>query len=156
MKNLFLSLLFAFVIQFCFGQSIDTLFDEFKDANGAQYVEMPAYVITLGKAVASQQSQDINAIKMMDGLKSMRLISFRDCPPSVRNQFAQRSKNVSGFSELIIFNGDDSQTRILGKGDGENFSDVILIVTGDKDTNLIHMKGEFSKEELEKSLKKDN
>lgn len=155
MKNLFLSLLFAFAVQFCFAQSIDSLFDEFKSTEGAQYVEMPAYVIALGKAVASQQSQDINGIKMMDGLKSMRLISFRDCPASVREQFAQRAKKISGFSELKFFNKDDSQTRLLGKGDGENFSDVVVIVTGDKDTNIIHMKGEFSKDELEKSLNKE-
>lgn len=152
MKELLLSLLFTLAVQCCSAQSIDTLFDEFKGAEGAQYVEMPAYVIALGKAVAGQQSQDINGIKMMDGLKSMRLISFRDCPTSVRNLFAQRSKNVSGFSELSSINRDSTQTRILGKGEGENFSDVAIIVTGDKDTNLIHMTGKFSKEELNKSL----
>lgn len=146
-KIVFSILLLAGFMQSLSAQSIERLFDTFKDANNVTYVNLPKSLIRF----ALKSTGDKEVANVLSKLDNVVILNLEDADTKVRQRFQKTVKNMrfDGYESLVTSNEGNEKTRILVKADDQKIVSVVIINTDDEECSFIRVNGTLKYEELQ-------
>jgi len=148
MKKIIATLALIIACQATFAQNIDTLFSQFKDKEGADYMNIPTLMLKFMRTFT--KSNNDKSYRFIKGIKSVKVLDMEDCTQEVKAEFLQEAKNLklSGYETLVQTKEDGEEVQLIAKMDEENINDLIILITGKDDCGLTLMKGKIKKEDI--------
>ena len=160
MKKIIATLALIIACQATFAQNIDTLFSQFKDKEGADYMNIPTLMLKFMRTFT--KSNNDKSYRFIKGIKSVKVLDMEDCTQEVKAEFLQEAKKLklSGYETLVQTKEDGEEVTLLTKMDDEAISELIILITGKDECGLTLMKGKIKKEDIaqlvnEQTSKKD-
>ena len=148
MKKIIATLALIIACQATFAQNIDTLFSQFKDKEGADYMNIPTLMLKFMRTFT--KSNNDKSYRFIKGVKSVKVLDMEDCTQEVKAEFLQEAKKLklSGYETLLQTKEDGEEVQLIAKMDEENINDLIILITGKDDCGLTLMKGKIKKEDI--------
>ena len=148
MKKIIATLALIIACQGIFAQNIDTLFSQFKDKEGADYMNIPTLMLKFMRTFT--QSNNDKSYRFIKGVKSVKVLDMEDCTQEVKAEFLQEAKKLklSGYETLLQTKEDGEEVQLIAKMDEENINDLIILITGKDECGLTLMKGKIKKEDI--------
>ena len=148
MKKIIATLALIIACQATFAQNIDTLFSQFKDKEGADYMNIPTLMLKFMRTFT--KSNNDKSYRFIKGIKSVKVLDMEDCTQEVKAEFLQEAKKLklSGYETLVQTKEDGEEVQLIAKMDEENINDLIILITGKDDCGLTLMKGKIKKEDI--------
>ena len=160
MKKIIATLALIIACQATFAQNIDTLFSQFKDKEGADYMNIPTLMLKFMRTFT--KSNNDKSYRFIKGVKSVKVLDMEDCTQEVKAEFLQEIQklHLNGYETLLQTKEDGEEVQLIAKMDEENINDLIILITGKDDCGLTLMKGKIKKEDIaqlvnEQTSKKD-
>ena len=148
MKKIIATLALIIACQATFAQNIDTLFSQFKDKEGADYMNIPTLMLKFMRTFT--KSNNDKSYRFIKGVKSVKVLDMEDCTQEVKAEFLQEVQklNLNGYETLLQTKEDGEEVQLIAKMDEENINDLIILITGKDDCGLTLMKGKIKKEDI--------
>ena len=148
MKKIIATLALIIACQGTFAQNIDTLFSQFKDKEGADYMNIPTLMLKFMRTFT--KSNNDKSYHFIKGIKSVKVLDMEDCTQEVKAEFLQEAKKLklNGYETLVQTKENGEEVQIIAKIDRENINDLIILITGKEDCGLTLMKGKIKKEDI--------
>ena len=148
MKKIIATLALIIACQSTFAQNIDTLFSQFKDKEGADYMNIPTLMLKFMRTFT--KSNNDKSYRFIKGVKSVKVLDMEDCTQEVKAEFLQevQNLNLNGYETLLQTKEDGEEVQLIAKMDEENINDLIILITGKDDCGLTLMKGKIKKEDI--------
>ena len=148
MKKIIATLALIIACQATFAQNIDTLFSQFKDKEGADYMNIPTLMLKFMRTFT--KSNNDKSYRFIKGIKSVKVLDMEDCTQEVKAEFLQevQNLNLNGYETLLQTKEDGEEVQLIAKMDEENINDLIILITGKDDCGLTLMKGKIKKEDI--------
>ena len=148
MKKIIATLALIIACQATFAQNIDTLFSQFKDKEGADYMNIPTLMLKFMRTFT--KSNNDKSYRFIKGIKSVKVLDMEDCTQKVKAEFLQevQNLNLNGYETLLQTKEDGEEVQLIAKMDEENINDLIILITGKDDCGLTLMKGKIKKEDI--------
>ena len=148
MKKIIATLALIIACQGTFAQNIDTLFSQFKDKEGADYMNIPTLMLKFMRTFT--KSNNDKSYHFIKGIKSVKVLDMEDCTQEVKAEFLQEAKKLklNEYETLVQTKEDGEEVQIIAKIDRENINDLIILITGKEDCGLTFMKGKIKKEDI--------
>ena len=148
MKKIIATLALIIACQATFAQNIDTLFSQFKDKEGADYMNIPTLMLKFMRTFT--KSNNDKSYRFIKGVKSVKVLDMEDCTQEVKAEFLQEAKKLklSGYETLLQTKEDGEEVQLIAKMDEENINDLIILITGKDECGLTLMKGKIKKEDI--------
>ena len=155
MKKIIATLALIIACQATFAQNIDTLFSQFKDKEGADYMNIPTLMLKFMRTFT--KSNNDKSYRFIKGIKSVKVLDMEDCTQEVKAEFLQEAKKLklSGYETLVQTKEDGEEVQLIAKMDEENINDLIILITGKDECGLTLMKGKIKKEDIEVIMTED-
>ena len=101
MKKIIATLALIIVCQGIFAQNIDTLFSQFKDKEGADYMNIPTLMLKFMRTFT--KSNNDKSYRFIKGIKSVKVLDMEDCTQEVKAEFLQEVQklNLNGYETLL-------------------------------------------------------
>ena len=96
---------------------------------------------------------------IMDGITSIHIYtsSDRKAIQELRRTFAPITElRNADLEQLMYVKNEDGVVNLIGQLQGDNASELYMIVTGDDEYTVINFSGSFSRRQLEKAVTQDN
>ena len=128
-------------------QTVNGLFNRYEDEPGAECKNLGPLLMGLVKTFAADKSEEGRVIK---SIKSIKVLDLEECAPEVRQEFAQKTRNLKpwGMELLVQVKDEDDNVCIWGKMK-RNTVRQLLIVTDDK---MVRIKGKFDLDKIANML----
>ena len=148
MKKIIATLALIIACQGIFAQNIDTLFSQFKDKEGADYMNIPTLMLKFMRTFT--KSNNDKSYRFIKGIKSVKVLDMEDCTQEVKAEFLQKVQklNLNGYETLVQTKEDGEEVQLIAKMDEENINDLIILITGKDECGLTLMKGKIKKEDI--------
>ena len=148
MKKIIATLALIIACQATFAQNIDTLFSQFKDKEGADYMNIPTLMLKFMRTFT--KSNNDKSYRFIKGVKSVKVLDMEDCTQEVKAEFLQEVQklNLNGYETLLQTKEDGEEVQLIAKMDEENINDLIILITGKDECGLTLMKGKIKKEDI--------
>ena len=155
MKKIIATLALIIACQATFAQNIDTLFSQFKDKEGADYMNIPTLMLKFMRTFT--KSNNDKSYRFIKGIKSVKVLDMEDCTQEVKAEFLQKVQklNLNGYETLVQTKEDGEEVQLIAKMDEENINDLIILITGKEDCGLTLMKGKIKKEDINVMMNDD-
>lgn len=154
MKKTIVTLAMMIACQGLFAQNIDDIFNQFKDKQGAEYVNIPSFVLKLGRVF---MDKDIQENRLMKGVKTIKVLDMEDCSSNVKKELqyeiAQLEKN--GYETLVRTKEKDETVNLMAKMDKDAIKELIIFFTDKDECGLTLMKGKIKKEDINVMINDD-
>lgn len=126
-------------------QSVDDLFNEFKDKPNVEFVDIPKTMMGLA-AGAAKEGKGGDLMKKID---SIRILSIEN-NSQMKTQFEKKVKNLSkkGYEQMVNSNDDGEKAQILVKTKGKKVTEMLIISIETDECALVQIKGEISPEDV--------
>ena len=118
----------------------------------------PAMLQSVPKASLKIDGTDAMA-GIMDGITSIHIYtsSDRKAIQELRRTFAPITElRNADLEQLMYVKNDDGVVNLIGQLQGDNASELYMIVSGDDEYTVINFSGSFSRRQLEKAVTQDN
>ena len=154
MKKIIAALALIMACQGTFAQNIDTLFSQFKNEKGAEFINIPTLVIKFARTFMSINNKSYH---LMKGVKSVKVLDMEDCTEEVKKNFLQETQklNLHGYETLVQTKQDGEEVKLIAKMDEEAINELIILITGNKDCGLSLIKGKIKKEDISVMMTED-
>ena len=148
MKKIIATLALIIACQATFAQNIDTLFSQFKDKEGADYMNIPTLMLKFMRTFTKNNND--KSYRFIKGIKSVKVLDMEDCTQEVKAEFLQEVQklHLNGYETLLQTKEDGEEVQLIAKMDEENINDLIILITGKDDCGLTLMKGKIKKEDI--------
>ena len=148
MKKIIATLALIIACQATFAQNIDTLFSQFKDKEGADYMNIPTLMLKFMRTFTKNNND--KSYRFIKGIKSVKVLDMEDCTQEVKAEFLQevQNLNLNGYETLLQTKEDGEEVQLIAKMDEENINDLIILITGKDECGLTLMKGKIKKEDI--------
>ena len=148
MKKIIATLALIIACQATFAQNIDTLFSQFKDKEGADYMNIPTLMLKFMRTFT--KSNNDKSYRFIKGIKSVKVLDMEDCTQEVKAEFLQEIQklHLNGYETLLQTKEDGEEVQLIAKMDEENINDLIILITGKDECGLTLMKGKIKKEDI--------
>ena len=155
MKKIIATLALIIACQATFAQNIDTLFSQFKDKEGADYMNIPTLMLKFMRTFT--KSNNDKSYRFIKGIKSVKVLDMEDCTQEVKAEFLQKVQklNLNGYETLVQTKEDGEEVQLIAKMDEENINDLIILITGKDECGLTLMKGKIKKEDINVMMNED-
>ena len=155
MKKIIATLALIIACQATFAQNIDTLFSQFKDKEGADYMNIPTLMLKFMRTFT--KSNNDKSYRFIKGIKSVKVLDMEDCTQEVKAEFLQEVQklNLNGYETLVQTKEDGEEVQLIAKMDEENINDLIILITGKDECGLTLMKGKIKKEDINVMMNED-
>lgn len=153
MKKYIFTLLLLLACQLTYGQSLDSLFDEFGKAPNAECVRISPFLMSVGRLFAENEEGS----EIVKKIKSMRVLDLEDCPAEVKERFGQQVKkaDTGDYEELMRINDNGDKTTIYLKR-GKNEKKEFVLLNDEKDEfNIIVISGDLTLQEIQQIIQKE-
>ena len=148
MKKIILTLALGIICQSTFAINIDTLFAQFKDKEGADYMNIPSLVLKFMRTFT--KSNNDKSYHFLKGIKSIKVLDMEECPSEVKADFLKEAKklNLNGYETLVQTKDKGEEVKLVAKMDEEAISELIILISGKDDCGLTLLKGKIKKEDI--------
>ena len=148
MKKIIATLALIIACQATFAQNIDTLFSQFKNKEGADYMNIPTLMLKFMRTFT--KSNNDKSYHFIKGIKSVKVLDMENCTQEVKAEFLQEVQklNLNGYETLVQTKEDGEEVQLIAKMDEESINDLIILITGKDDCGLTFMKGKIKKEDI--------
>lgn len=148
MKTYLIAIAMMIACQGTFAQSTQHLFEQFKDKESAEYVNVSPLMMKLSRLF---MDTDDKSYKLIKGVKSVKVLDLEDCSTEVKELFRKEANklNLSGYETLVQTKEDDESVQLIAKMDEENINELVVVITGNDECALTLMKGKIKKEDIE-------
>lgn len=153
MKKYIFTLLLLLACQLTYGQSLDSLFDEFGKAPNAECVRISPFLMSVGRLFAGNEEGS----EIVKKVKSMRVLDLEDCPAEVKERFGQQAKkaDTGDYEELMRINDNGDKVRVLMKMKKEVIRELLFVCTGNDDCTLVQINGKFTKKDIDRLVNQE-
>ena len=143
MKWIFVAMLS--IAQMSYGQSIEQLFNSFKNKEGANTVHVGGFTMKM----ASLFTETL-------GVQSVDVLELDACTTDTKQHFQEALAAFKDptFETVITSNETSGRTRVLFKIEKDRIREIVLYTTGN-DCNLIHIKGNINPADVEKIVEEN-
>ena len=148
MKKTILTLALGIICQSTFAINIDNLFAQFKDKEGADYMNIPSLVLKFMRTFT--KSNNDKSYHFLKGIKSINVLDMEECPSEVKADFLKEAKklNLNGYETLVQTKDKGEEVKLVAKMDEEAISELIILISGKDDCGLTLLKGKIKKEDI--------
>ena len=148
MKKIIATLALGIICQSTFAINIDKLFAQFKDKEGADYMNIPSLVLKFMRTFT--KSNNDKSYHFLKGIKSIRVLDMEECPSEVKADFLKEAKklNLNGYETLVQTKDKGEEVKLVAKMDEEAISELIILISGKDDCGLTLLKGKIKKEDI--------
>ena len=148
MKKTILTLALGIICQSTFAINIDNLFAQFKDKEGADYMNIPSLVLKFMRTFT--KSNNDKSYHFLKGIKSIKVLDMEECPSEVKADFLKEAKklNLNGYETLVQTKDKGEEVKLIAKMDEEAISELIILISGKDDCGLTLLKGKIKKEDI--------
>jgi hypothetical protein len=148
MKKTILTLALGIICQSTFAINIDNLFAQFKDKEGADYMNIPSLVLKFMRTFT--KSNNDKSYHFLKGIKSIKVLDMEECPSEVKADFLKEAKklNLNGYETLVQTKDKGEEVKLVAKMDEEAISELIILISGKDDCGLTLLKGKIKKEDI--------
>ena len=131
--------------QMSYGQSVEQLFDSFKNKEGANTVHVGGFTMKMASLFTETM-----------GVQSVDVLELAECSWETKQHFQQAISNFKdpAFETVITSNEANGRTKVLFKIEEDRIREIVLYSTGN-DCSLIHIKGDISPKDLEKIVEEN-
>ncbi len=146
MKKSIITLLLMLVCQLTMAQTAKSVFDDYKQKSGAEYVSVPSMVIK----VAANKIKDEKAKDLVSQVKSARVLNMGGCKKSVRKKFVKAIKKLpkSGYDTITNMRSSSTDTQIYTLGDDDTLKEVVVLLSGDDSATAVLFTGNISSDSI--------
>jgi hypothetical protein len=154
MKKTIATLALIFALQGVYAQSIDDMFNRYKDKNGTEFVSIPPFLIKLGRLFMDKEDKDYRLIK---GVNSVKTLDMEDCSSEVKESFLKDANklNLSGYETLVQTKEKGETVKLIAKMDEEAIRELIILITGNEECGLTLLEGKLMKEDINMIMTED-
>lgn len=140
-KILVLVVMMTLALQGAAAHTVESLINMFSIEKGAEKTHVGKTMIRLGAFFL--KDDDCNFSKIAKGIQSVFVLDLDRCSTGTKQRFvaAVDSLNDNAYARVMETNDGDDHVRILGKPDGENLRDVVIITFDRDDCQLVRLKG---------------
>ena len=89
-KIVFITAMFLLIVQGGIAQTVNRLFNQFEDQPGAEYENVGPLLIGIAKVLSSDDSEET---KILKSIKSVKVLSVKDCTTETKQEFARKVRN---------------------------------------------------------------
>lgn len=142
MKKLIAIIALGLIAQLASAKAFDSVFNQFKRVENAEYVKMPGILVRLGmKSVAKEMK--IEKVPMEFKLTGLRVLELSECSKSDREAFSGAVEKASRGCELMLEATDDGDTVSiwLEPKNAKEYSKMIIYTR--EDNTLVELAGKF-------------
>ena len=127
--------------------NVNSIINEFKDADRAEYVSVPWILMKMGHMFMDEEDKDDIAAR----LNSVRVLDLEECCSSVKAKFTKRisSLNRHGYETMIRTKDQDGSVQILVKEKRNIIKELLIVCGGKDDCALILLKGNIRPEDID-------
>ena len=142
-KYFFIAMLFS-APMLC-AVNVNSIINEFKDADRAEYVSVPWIM-------DEEDKDDISA-----RINSVRVLDLEECSERVKARFTKRvaSLNGHGYETMVRAKDQDGSVQILVKEKKDIIKELLIICGGKDDCALILLKGNIRQEDIDKLVQQE-
>lgn len=158
MKKLICTALMLLAIQLSWAVNAKQLFNEFKNAENADYVSIPSLLLKMGQMFMDDEDKDDTGADLAKKINSMKVLDLEKCSDSVKRRFMKRVNelNTDGYEELMRVNGDeDEKVKILIREEGTTIKEMLIVCSSPDDCALIQFTGNFKESDIEALVKQE-
>ena len=154
MKKTIATLALIFALQGVYAQSIDDMFNRYKEKEGAESVSIPSFLIKLGRLFMDKEDKDYRLIK---GVNSVKTLDMEDCSSEVKESFLKDANklNLSGYETLVQTKEKGETVKLIAKMDKEAIRELIILITGNEECGLTLLEGKLMKEDINMIMTED-
>lgn len=154
MKKTIATLALIFALQGVYAQSIDDMFNRYKEKEGAESVSIPSFLIKLGHLFIDKEDKDYRLIK---GVNSVKTLDMEDCSSEVKESFLKDANklNLSGYETLVQTKEKGETVKLIAKMDKEAIRELIILITGNEECGLTLLEGKLMKEDINMIMTED-
>ena len=133
-----------FSVQAVWAGNVNSIINEFKDADKAEYVSVPWVLMKLGHIFMDKDDKNDIAAR----LSSVRVLDLEECSSRIKAKFTKRiaTLNRHGYETLVRAKDDDGSVQILAKGKKDIIKELLIVCGGNEDCALILLKGNIRQE----------
>ena len=154
MKKTIATLALIFALQGVYAQSINDMFNRYKEKEGAESVSIPSFLIKLGRLFMDKEDKDYRFIK---GVNSVKTLDMEDCSSEVKESFLKDANklNLSGYETLVQTKEKGETVKLIAKMDEEAIRELIILITGNEECGLTLLEGKLMKEDINMIMTED-
>ena len=151
MKKYLLIMLFS--VQAVWAGNVNSIINEFKDADKAEYVSVPWVLMKLGHIFMDKDDKNDIAAR----LSSVRVLDLEECSSRIKAKFTKRiaTLNRHGYETLVRAKDDDGSVQILAKGKKDIIKELLIVCGGNENCALILLKGNIRQEDIDKLVQQE-
>ena len=142
-----------FSVQAVWAGNVNSIINEFKDADKAEYVSVPWVLMKLGHIFMDKDDKNDIAAR----LSSVRVLDLEECSSRIKAKFTKRiaTLNRHGYETLVRAKDDDGSVQILAKGRKDIIKELLIVCGGNEDCALILLKGNIRQEDIDKLVQQE-
>ena len=154
MKKIFVTLAMIIACQGLFAQSIDDIFNQFKDKDGAEYINIPSFVVKLGRMF---MGKDIQENRLMKGVKTIKVLDMANCSSDIKKELQHEINQLeqNGYETLVRTKEKDDTVNLIAKMDKDAIKELVIFFTDKDECGLTLMKGKIKKEDINVMINDD-
>lgn len=147
-------LLFVFALMLvstsAFSQTVEKLFNEFKDKAGVQVVNFDK--ASLAMFAAATESEKVK--KTIDNIDAIKILHIEDNAKTCK-QFAKKVDKLKteGFETLVNVKEEDKTTHIFTRSNGDIIDGLIILHLEKDECTLVHVLGKMNFNEINDVIK---
>ena len=128
----------------------DNIPDEWK--KGAEKIHVGKTMMRLGAFFLNDEVRHVS--KIAKGIHSVLVLDLDHCSADAKRRFAAAvgSLNDNAYTTVMETNDGDDHVRILGKPDGADLRDVVIISYDRDDCQLVRLKGKVRGKDVRKLI----
>ena len=154
MKKTIVTLAMIIACQGLFAQSIDDIFNQFKDKDGAEYVNIPPIVLKLGRLFMDKDGTDY---RLMKGINSVRVLDMEDSSSANKKELQQKVNELEqyGYETLIQTKEKGNVVKMFAKMNKDAINELIIYFNDNGECGLTQLKGKIKKEDINVMINDD-
>ena len=137
-----------------FAQSIDDIFNRFKDKDGVEYVNIPPIMLKLGRLFMDKDGTDY---RLMKGVKSIQVLDMEGCSSATQKELLQNVNGLrqNGYETLIQTKEKGNVVKLFAKMDEDAIKDLVIFFNDNDECGLTQIKGKIKKDDINVMINDD-
>ena len=150
-------LLFVFALMLvstsAFSQTVEKIFNEFKDKPGVQAVNLDKASLSMFAAASKNEKSK----KMIDNIDAIKILHIEDNAKTCK-QFAKKVDKLKteGFETLVNVKEEDETSRIFTHSNGDIIDELIILHLEKDECTLLHVFGKINFSEIDNVIDLQN
>lgn len=142
-------LLFVFALMLvstsAFSQTVEKIFNEFKDKPGVQVVNLDKAILSMFAGATKNEKSK----KTIDNIDAIKIMHIEDNAKTCK-QFAKKVDKLKteGFETLVNVKEEDETTRIFTHSNGDLIDELIILHLEKDECTLLHVFGKINFSEI--------